>query len=333
MLGVIGGVAIVLSACATQEPSRGTTEAADATSSSSTQATSTQATSPGGVTTTPSTEPSTSPTTQPPSTTSQPPATTTTTLPPVRIAAVGDTGTGDANQLRVAAMIEAGETASDYVALVLLGDLIYDRGNPSLVDERVLEPYAATLDGDTQLIPALGNHDVRLGREAKIMEALGAPGRWYSTRLGSALVVVLDSTRPDDPDQLAWLTAELAGSQDRWIIAAMHHPPYSAGKHGSHLKTRKAFEQLFIDYGVDLVLTAHDHDYQRSYPISGVTYVVSGGGANPRDTGVEEFTVTSAGVLHFLDLEISWDAITGTAVGVEGVIDRFTIEYSASNQP
>ncbi len=46
-------------------------------------------------------------------------------------------------------------------------------------------------------------------------------------------------------------------------------------------------------HGVDLVLSAHDHDYQRSHPIDGVTYIVTGGAAQARFSGSRRFTAAS----------------------------------------
>ena len=238
----------------------------------------------------------------------------------------GDTGTGEAPQFDIADRIAAGESDGEYAALLLLGDLIYPDGDPALVDAVVLDPYSETLDGGTVLVPALGNHDVMQRRQDEILQALGRDRAWYSERFGNTLVVTLDSNVPNDPEQLAWLESELVSSQDRWIIAAMHHPPYSAGAHGSSEQVRAAFVPLFEKYGVALVLAGHDHDYQRSKPINGVTYVVSGAGAKLRPTGSEDFTVVSRSVYHFVDLEITDTAITGTVISSDGVIDEFAIQ-------
>lgn len=50
---------------------------------------------------------------------------------------------------------------------------------------------------------------------------------------------------------------------------------------------------MFERYGVDLVLSGHDHDYQRDWLISGVTYLVSGAGAKIRPTETASFTAVS----------------------------------------
>ena len=91
--------------------------------------------------------------------------------------------------------------------------------------------------------------------------------------------------RPDDPNSYAWLEDARHDARRRWKIVALHHPPYSAGYQGSSNDAREGFAPIFERYGVQLVLSGHDHDYQRSKPINGVTYVVSGAAAGTRRTG------------------------------------------------
>jgi alkaline phosphatase len=58
----------------------------------------------------------------------------------------------------------------------------------------------------------------------------------------------------------------------------MHHPAYSCGGYLGDPRVRSLLVPLFERTGVDLVLAAHDHNYQRFAPRGGVTYVVHGGG-------------------------------------------------------
>jgi len=75
--------------------------------------------------------------------------------------------------------------------------------------------------------------------------------------------------------QTAWLERTLAaGRGDRsvdWIIIQMHHcaASSSATGNGSDLGIREQWLPLFDRYQVDLVLTGHDHDYERSFPVRG----------------------------------------------------------------
>ena len=77
---------------------------------------------------------------------------------------------------------------------------------------------------------------------------------------------------------------------------------------------------------MDLVLSGHEHDYQRSEPINGVTYVVSGAGAGTRRTGNADFTAYSAAVINFVDLNVFSDRLVLRAIDHElKVFDEFTV--------
>jgi UDP-2,3-diacylglucosamine pyrophosphatase LpxH len=245
-----------------------------------------------------------------------------------RIAAAGDTGTGDEVQYRTVSAMERAAQSQSFDALLLLGDIVYDVGDPERVDETVIDPFEPLTDDGTELIPVLGNHDVESEQGDEIMERLGRDHRYYVDRVGPVRVVALDSNVVDD-DQTAWLRRTLAKEPAgvRWTIAMMHQSPYSAGEHGSKESAREDWAPLFARYDVPLVLAGHDHDYQRSEEIDGVTYVVSGGGgAELRPTGSAAWTVASRSVHHFLDITVYQTHIAVRAVDHAGrVVDSFRV--------
>ncbi|HYO31939.1 MAG TPA: metallophosphoesterase [Nocardioidaceae bacterium] len=249
--------------------------------------------------------------------------------PSLRLAFAGDTGTGSDKQLATARRMVIEGQGGGYDALMLLGDLIYPDGEVSLVEEVVLEPFGPLLDGGAELVPVLGNHDYKSGEQDEIMRALGREDPWYEDQIGPVRIIALDSNQVDDEEQTEWLEQTLAQPQppDVWTVAIMHHPPYSAGKHGSDMKVREAWVPLFEEYDVPLVLAGHDHDYQRSEPQNGVTYVVSGAGAKSTPTGDEEFTAVSEEILHYSELLVYEDRLVGRAIDQDGgVLDRYTIK-------
>ncbi len=254
------------------------------------------------------------------------PPITTADAAPVRLAVAGDVGTGGPDEYRTASAVDSLETESEYAALLLLGDNVYPSGDPAELTRVVFDPFAEVLDGETELLAVLGNHDVADGNGDAHATAIGMPGRFYSTRIGDVLVVGLDSTRPDDPEQLNWLKATLADNDATWVIAMMHHPPYSGGYHGSSLAVRNAFSPLFEEFGVQLVLAGHDHDYQRSESINGVTYVVSGGAAKLRPANRAVFTEVAWSTFHFVDLAVWPDRMEVRAVDQAGdLFDSVTL--------
>jgi hypothetical protein len=235
--------------------------------------------------------------------------------PDLRIAVAGDVGDGGNLSWRTAASMYVVSKDDPYDVLFLLGDNLYPKGDVRMLDELILNPFAPLLDSGTDLRAVLGNHDgMAADGGERQMELLGMPGRWWSTVVGDMLLVGLDGNQLGDPGQLIWLEQTLADSDAHWKIVATHQSPFSAGYQGSSEVARGDYVPIFEAYGVDLVLSGHDHDYQRSVPLNGVTYVVSGGGAGTRRTGTERYTAYSASAPHFVDLHVFPDRLVLRAV-------------------
>ena len=85
---------------------------------------------------------------------------------------------------------------------------------------------------------------------------------------------------PEGP-QRPWLEAELnAASSDpsvRAIIVAFHRPVVCFGRYGVQRERLEWLHPLLLQHGVSLVLTGHNHAYER-FDIDGISYVVDGGG-------------------------------------------------------
>lgn len=248
--------------------------------------------------------------------------------PAARLAVAGDVGTGGHAERATAAAMDDLEAGGEFDALLLLGDNVYPNGSPELAKANVLDPFSAVLDGPTELVAALGNHDVLTGVGQPLLRALRLPGRWYQRRFGPVRVLVVDSTRADDADQFAWLGDRLNESTDAtWTVVIQHHPPFSAGYHGSDAASQRYLVPLYEAAGVDLVLAGHDHDYQRTKPQNGVTYVVSGGAAKLRRTARQDFTAVAASTYHFVELAAYENRLDVRAVDHDGrVIDSFSLQ-------
>jgi 3',5'-cyclic AMP phosphodiesterase CpdA len=249
--------------------------------------------------------------------------------PLVRLAVAGDTGDAG-SRLDETGLAMASIAKNDpFDLMLLLGDCVYPYGDPGRVEELVYEPFAPVLSSGTDLLAILGNHDVMKGRGDAELEAMGIDSRWWSVERDGLFLVGLDSTQAGDAEQHRWLERTLASDaaqSARWRVVALHHPPYSAGYQGSSREARAAFSPLFERYHVQLVLSGHDHDYQRSVPIGGVTYVVSGAGADTRRTGEADFTAVSFSWHHFLDVGVFADRLVVRAVNQERrVADEFTL--------
>lgn len=248
------------------------------------------------------------------------------TEPVARLAVLGDVGTGEPDEWATANLVVEAGVTDPFDGLVLLGDNVYEDGDPERLDATVFDPFGPVLDQGTDLLPVLGNHDVYDGNGEGQVEILGMPGRWYSEEIGSVLFIGLDSNIVGNSEQLSWLGDTLADRDPtQWVIVAMHHPAYSAGWHGPTWDVRLNWVPLFEQHDVDLVLAGHDHDYQRMSPMNGVQYIVSGGGSRIRPTDEAEFTEYAASVLHYLDITVWEDRLEVTAVSSEGPFDHVTI--------
>ena len=256
----------------------------------------------------------------------------------ITFAALGDNGSGGRQ-----AMAVAGRMAETYVEhpfgnVILLGDISYYGKFADRYNDVFLRPMRPLLDAGVQFDLAIGNHDegLRYSEESydeiqAELQLIDTPGRYYMQTYGPADVFLLDSSvpglfGPESSDQLEWLDDTLAGATSPWRIVAMHHPPFSSGKHGSTPRAEGLLVPILERHKVDLVLSGHDHDYERTVPINGITYVVSGGGSKTTKVGHSDFTAVAKRILQFLLVEIDGDRLVGTCIQPAGqVADRFEL--------
>jgi 3',5'-cyclic AMP phosphodiesterase CpdA len=238
----------------------------------------------------------------------------------LRLAVAGDVGHPSSHLDATVDAIAASAAARPFDGLLLLGDNVYPDGDPALVPAAVLRPFAPVLEPGVPLLAVLGNHDVQSGRGDEVARRLGLPGRWYARELGDVRVVALDSTQPDDAEQLAWLAATLAAPWPGWTVVALHHPPWSAGWHGPDPDVGRTLWPVLRRFDVDLVLSGHEHDYQRSVPLDGTTYVVTGAATHLRPTARGEGTATAWSVRHFVDLRVVGEHLVLRAVDQTGLV-------------
>jgi hypothetical protein len=211
----------------------------------------------------------------------------------VRFAVIGDSGTGERPQFEIAAQMAAWRAIFPFESVLMLGDNIYGGQGASSIRRKFEEPYKPLLDAGVKFYASLGNHDDPNQRFYKPFNMGGQ--RYYGFKNGNAEFFALDSNYMD-AKQIDWLTSQLMESRAAWKICFFHHPLYSDGKmHGPDLDLRARIEPLFEKYGVNVVLSGHDHVYERIKPQKGIAYFVLG----------------NAGELRYHDLRPSADAAKG----------------------
>jgi hypothetical protein len=250
--------------------------------------------------------------------------------------AVGDFGVGGARQRATGEAMRAFEATHPAELLVTLGDNDYTRSAARFAAEwRASFGWLPAAGVD--VAGALGNHDVELAGGRYEFALLGMPAPYYVRRLEDVDVFVLDSTRINDA-QTRWLGRVLATSRAPWKIAVLHHPPYTCGGYLGNAAVGRRWRPLFERHGVRLVLSGHDHNYQRFAARRGVTYVVHGGGAGRlyalrRCPASYPRRVAARSAHGFLYADVAADRLVLSAVALNGaVIDRVTIRAAGAVQ-
>lgn len=200
--------------------------------------------------------------------------------------------------------------------ILALGDLAYSDGS----DAEFKNCYDRVWGGlKERTRPVPGNHEYRSVEARPYFAYWGAgasgPGRgYYSFQVGGWHIVALNSNIDSEAGsaQLAWLRQDLAETEASCILAYWHHPVFSSGKHGDNPKMRHALQVLY-ENGVSVVLSGHDHDYERFAPQNpdGLRddargfrqFVVGTGGAHlrpergPEHANSRAFSASNLGVL------------------------------------
>jgi predicted phosphodiesterase len=253
-------------------------------------------------------------------------------------AVVGDSGSGGKGQLAVAALLERLRPH----LILHTGDVVYPAGEERHYDRRFFAPYRKLIK-TVPIFPVLGNHDVRKRNGAAFLEnfhpPLGSPGstkRYYSFDWGNTHFVALDSelyhgdTGSDPEKQRTFLERDLSATQKRWRVVFLHRSPYGSSRHGGDGRVREDLEPLFARHGVDVVFSGHNHVYERTVPIKGVTYVVSGGGGRRLyPAGRSARTASSVSAHHAVLVRVEGRHLSLEAIEAGGrVVDRLEL-----NQP
>lgn len=247
----------------------------------------------------------------------------------LRFAVIGDTGTGGGAQEAVAKAMIAVYESFPFELVLMLGDNLYGSEDPIDYETKFQRPYQPLLDAGVDFYASLGNHDEL---EQRFYEHFNMDGETYYSFSPDGHDVRFFALYSDylDPDQLAWIEEELAGSDETWKIVFFHHPLYSSGAaHGPNAQLRDALEPLFVRYGVDVAFTGHEHFYERIAPQKGIPYFIVGSSAKLRFGDVREHEQTAAAFdegYAFLVIEIVGPNLFFQAIQSNGMtIDKGTI--------
>jgi acid phosphatase type 7 len=228
--------------------------------------------------------------------------------PPVRLAAVGDMACEPTDPHYAAGSGgggECGQRAASDVAVALdpdlllgLGDYQYELPTRAAYAD-VYGPSWGRLRDIT--MPLLGNQEYKV-HNANTFRAYFGPragpltgyrsfdlGDWHVVLLNSNCTTVPGGCTVGSPQQ-RWLAADLAASHSPCVLAAWHHPRWSTGIAGPDQRTDALYRTLY-DRHVPLLLSAHEHDYERFGPLDPA--------GRPGRTGIRQFVVGTGGQAHY----------------------------------
>ena len=228
------------------------------------------------------------------------------------VLAAGDiAGRGRGKEL-TAKILDANPTG----IVLTLGDNAYNAGTLSQFDSLYRPTWGRHV---ARTFPSVGNHDYDTpgGKgydtffRSRVGHPIGDRGKhWYSFDYAGWHFVALNSNCKEvscgaGGEQATWFDADLSAHDVDCALVFWHHPRFSSGvAHGSSIATQALYE-VAHRHGVDLILSGHDHDYERfapqdaygkADPTGPTEFVVGTGGGAPRGMGpLEPNSVTSAG--------------------------------------
>ena len=177
-----------------------------------------------------------------------------------------------------------------------LGDNAYDSGTP----RQFADCYGPTWGRHRDRTrPVIGNHDYRTAFGNGYFDYFGAAAGdrtkgYYSYDAGTWHVVVVNSNCTQvggctmGSPQVEWLREDLAAHPAPCTLAMWHHPRFSSGREHGDDPGMRAIWQVLYDAGAELVLSGHDHDYERFAPMDAA-------GRVDRERGVRQIVAGTGG--------------------------------------
>ena len=182
--------------------------------------------------------------------------------------------------------------------VLALGDTVYESGTPAEYTN-CYQPSWGQVKARTR--PVVGNHEYGTANASGYFGYFGAAAGdptkgYYSYDYGAWHIIVLNSMCANvggcgaGSPQLAWLQADLAASDADCTMALWHHPRFSSSR-GVNTITQPLYQALY-DADADLIVTGHDHTYERFAPQTAT-------GALDNARGIRQFVVGTGGRSHY----------------------------------
>ncbi len=262
-------------------------------------------------------------------------------LTPLRIAVIGDSRSNLVMSRKLSNMI-----VDKHPDVVLhTGDLVPSGKNLPEWKTFLFDPMQKLLR-NIPFYPIPGNHEGESPHYYSFFAPLHNDNPWWSRDYGSVHIIGLDTNVPTDQqsEQYQFLVDDLQNNNKPWTIVMFHHPLFHSHPTREVYEFRYDWQPLFIEHGVDIVLTGHDHYYQRTFPIGRmaenqrgvVHYTIAGGGATLYPTIPRSYSAFDRSLYHFVLIDVTENELEIRAVDENNqVFDAIIInknqDYSAAN--
>jgi hypothetical protein len=221
------------------------------------------------------------------------------------VVGAGDISTcTDNHDGETAALVSAVLQADPGATAFTVGDTVYPDGSPEYYTNCYGPTWGAFV---SRTYPVIGNKEYvnsprAAGYFAYFGDRAGRAGRgWYAYDAGTWRVYALNSDCRQISacaKQYNWLKGDLAAHPRQCVMAMWHRPHFNTGSHKTSPAMDAAFRLLY-GKGAEIVVSGHDHNYQRFKPakpngvadaVRGIRqFIVGTGGA-----GLHPFSTTSA---------------------------------------
>jgi calcineurin-like phosphoesterase family protein/K319-like protein/purple acid phosphatase-like protein len=195
-------------------------------------------------------------------------------------------------------------------------------------------PNMRALQTDVPMIGARGNHEGTGAVYKKYFPYPYAAGYYWSFDYGPVHVTVVDNytSFTSGSAQYNWLVNDLASTTKPWKVILTHEPGWGAGTHANNTTIQSVIHPLVKQYGVDLFINGHNHNYARAL-VEGKNYVTTGGGGAslyvPNASATNIVKVDQS--YHYTEIDINGSALTMTARRADGTVIE-TVNVSHGNQ-
>ena len=218
--------------------------------------------------------------------------------------------------------------------IISTGDFVADGDNESDWQEQFFNSdykFIRQMMAELPYVAAVGNHEGQgvLFKKYFPYPMYASSRFYYSYDYGPAHFTVVDqfTSYYEGSPQYEWLVNDLASSDKYWKFVVLHEPGWSAGGgHANNTQVQQLIQPLCETYGVQFVLTGHNHYYARAV-VNNVNHITTGGGGAPLynpNPNADSIVIVDK-TYHYCRIDIAGDSLTFTATDNNGnLIESFT---------